>query len=315
MADNTAILNSFSTMWQVLEENAKTSPNQPAVREKAFGIWQTWSWRDYSENARKLALGLIDLGMEDSSPVAIVGNNRQQLYSAMFSVQMAGGIPIPIYQDAVADEMLHVLQHSESKIIIAEDQEQVDKVIELGEKLPKVEKIIYLEEKSMRSYESEDIISIKSVLSRGENVPDQCYKELESRKSKQTSDTTGVILYTSGTTGKSKGVVLSNANILTAASGAIEFDSLKPGMEIVSYLPMAWVVALEGCSRKTLMCVNGVYPKTGLGIPGSPWLTVQMLTPSMRRSREPVRMVRGLSSAFSTACCSPTRLTLLKGIR
>ena len=115
MADNTAILNSFSTMWQVLEENAKTSPNQPAVREKAFGIWQTWSWRDYSENARQLALGLIDLGMDDSSPVAIVGNNRQQLYSAMFSVQMAGGIPIPIYQDAVADEMLHVLQHSESK--------------------------------------------------------------------------------------------------------------------------------------------------------------------------------------------------------
>ena len=241
MTDNMAVLNNFSCMWQVLEENAKTSPNQPAVREKAFGIWQTWSWHEYSENANYLALGLIDLGMKDGSPVAIVGNNRRQLYAAMFSVQMAGGIPIPIYQDAVADEMLHVLQHSEARIIIAEDQEQVDKVIELGEKLPKVEKIIYLEEKSMRGYESEDIISMAKILSRGEDPSDKHVKELEKRKLKQTSDTTGVILYTSGTTGKSKGVVLSNANILTAANGAIEFDSLKPGMEIVSYLPMAWV--------------------------------------------------------------------------
>ena len=112
MKDNSAVLEEFSTVWQIIETNARKYRNLPAIREKAFGIWQTWSWFDYAENANQLALGLIEIGMKDNYPVAIVGTNRQQLYSAMFSIQMAGGIPVPMYQDAVADEMLHVLDQA-----------------------------------------------------------------------------------------------------------------------------------------------------------------------------------------------------------
>ncbi len=201
MTNNTAVLNDFDTVWQVVEANAKKYRDAPAIREKAFGIWQTWNWSEYARNANELALGLMEIGMKESYPVAIIGNNRKQLYSAMFSVQMAGGVPVPLYQDAVADEMHHVLQHSESKIVIAEDQEQVDKIIELGEKLPNIEKILFLEEKSMRTYESDDIISIRNVLEKGRNASEEVVNKFEKIKKGQTSDRTGVILYTSGTTG------------------------------------------------------------------------------------------------------------------
>ena len=229
------------TFPRLLFHHARVRGNRPAMREKYLGIWQTWSWAEVAENVRALACGLAELGFKRGDNLAIIGDNRPRLYMTMAAVQSLGGVPVPLYQDAVANEMLFVLQDAGIRFAIVEDQEQVDKLLEVREQLPQLDHIIYDDPRGMRHYNQPFIHDIEAVMAMGrihhQNHPDFLEREIEQGV---TTDT-GVMLYTSGTTGKPKGVCLAHQAFIAAAKGGCQFDQLTQDEDILSYLPMAWV--------------------------------------------------------------------------
>ncbi len=231
----------LDTFPKLLARNAGQWANVPAYREKEYGIWQSWSWSEVHEEVNALAMGYVALGLNEGDYVAIIGRNRPSLYWAMLAAQAAGAIPVPLYQDANAEEMAYVLEHSGARFIVAEDQEQVDKVLEVQDRLPAVEQIIYYDKRGMRKYEHKHLNAYEDVQAEGRAGHARLMPVLKERQEKLDENSTCVMLYTSGTTGKPKGVVLSNANIIASAKASSEFDSLSAGDSVLAYLPMAWV--------------------------------------------------------------------------
>ena len=243
----------------LLRRNAANFGSSAAFREKEFGIWQTWSWSKALNEAESLALGLIELGIQPGDFVAILGRNRPDLYISMVAIQMAGATPVPQYQDSVAEEMEYVLAHCGAKFVVAGDQEQVDKVLEIQSNLPDFEQMIYLDGRGLRKYDHSKLHSFASVMENGKNSGQNSKSTLNDRENALTYDSTCVMLYTSGTTGRPKGVVLSNANIIETAKTTCEFDDLKKTDEIVAYLPMAWIgdfIFSVGQAMWSGFCVN-----------------------------------------------------------
>ena len=243
----------------LLRRNAANFGSSAAFREKEFGIWQTWSWSKALNEAESLALGLIELGIQPGDFVAILGRNRPDLYISMVAIQMAGATPVPQYQDSVAEEMEYVLAHCGAKFVVAGDQEQVDKVLEIQSNLPDFEQMIYLDGRGLRKYDHSKLHSFASVMENGKNSGQNSKSTLNERENALTYDSTCVMLYTSGTTGRPKGVVLSNANIIETAKTTCEFDDLKKTDEIVAYLPMAWIgdfIFSVGQAMWSGFCVN-----------------------------------------------------------
>ncbi|MEO0939275.1 MAG: AMP-binding protein [Pseudomonadota bacterium] len=243
----------------LLRRNATTLKDKAAYREKEFGIWQSWSWSEVLEEIEALAIGLMDLGLEPGQHVAIIGRNRPYLYWSMVSVQMAGGVPVPLYQDAVAEEMAYVLEHCGARFVIAGDQEQVDKVIDVQDQLPEFEQMIYLDPRGLRKYDHSKLHQYTHIQDVGRAKRDELLPEMKRRESVLDYDSTCVMLYTSGTTGKPKGVVLSNRNVIETSKSSSEFDGLRSSDEILAYLPMAWVgdfIFSVGQALWTGFCTN-----------------------------------------------------------
>ena len=243
----------------LLRRNAASFGNSVAFREKEFGIWQTWSWAKALDEAESFALGLIELGIQPGDFVAILGRNRPDFYISMVAIQMVGATPVPQYQDSVAEEMEYVLAHCGAKFVVAGDQEQVDKVLEIQSKLPDFEQMIYLDGRGLRKYDHSKLHSFASIMENGKNSGQNSRSILNERESALNYDSTCVMLYTSGTTGRPKGVVLSNANIIETAKTTCEFDDLKKTDEIVAYLPMAWIgdfIFSVGQAMWSGFCVN-----------------------------------------------------------
>ncbi|ETX15999.1 long-chain fatty acid--CoA ligase [Roseivivax halodurans JCM 10272] len=241
MADEARDAGNLRSIPALLKRNAERFADRPAYREKEYGIWQSWTWSETAEEVEALALGLLELGAKKGDFVAIIGRNRPYLYWSMVAAEMVGAIPVPLYQDSVADEMAYVLDHCGARFVIAGDQEQVDKVMEVAEGLHQFEQLVYLDPRGMRKYGHDHLTSFAEVQRRGRAARNARAQDLAARWSGLGYDDTCVMLYTSGTTGKPKGVVLSNRNIIETAKASAGFDHLTEAEEVLAYLPMAWV--------------------------------------------------------------------------
>ena len=229
------------TLPKLLQRNAEESPNAPGIREKTRGVWQTFTWSGYRDMMRDFALGLASLGFTRGDKLSVVGDNRPQLYAAQLSAQAMGGMAVPVYQDSIAAELVYVLNHAEVSIIVAEDQEQVDKVLSLKDRLPKLQKVIFDDPRGLWGYDDPLLMSFEETLEKGrafgKEHPDHYAHELAAGKPSDIA----MIAYTSGTTGNPKGVMLSHANMIASAECFIEVNETRQGDNWLSYLPMAWV--------------------------------------------------------------------------
>ena len=241
MADQTALKVEESSIPGLLARNVARFGDRPAYREKEFGIWQSWSWAETAEEIEALALGFLDIGLAPGEHVAIVGRNRPQFYWTMVAAQMVGAIPVPVYQDSVAEEIAYLLDHCGARFAVVEDQEQVDKVIEVHDRLPGLTDIIYVDKRGLRKYDHSHLTPYAEVQAIGRAAKGRHEAELNRRRDGLGIDDVCVMLYTSGTTGRPKGVVLSNRNIIETSRASAEFDKLRQDESILAYLPMAWV--------------------------------------------------------------------------
>lgn len=231
--------NTAVSLPMLLARNVDQRANAIAYREKEYGIWQTWTWAQAQEEVDALAKGLISLEAVRGDYVAIIGRNRPAMYWAGIAAQKAGCIPVPLYQDASAEELAYALDHCGARFIIAADQEQVDKIADVSAELSNLDHVIYLDGRGLRKYDHSQMTSFTDLQKLGREQGDS--EELNRRAAELTADSTCVILYTSGTTSRPKGVVLSNHNVIETAKNSCEFDNLTAKEEVLAYLPMAWV--------------------------------------------------------------------------
>jgi long-chain acyl-CoA synthetase len=229
------------TFPKLIRRNAERFGSRVAIREKDYGIWQSYTWRDYYEQARRIALGLAALGFTRGDKAAIIGDNRPELYWSVAAAQALGGVPVPLYQDAIERELAYVLDHAEVRFAVVEDQEQVDKVLRVKGQCPHLEFIIYDDPRGLRSYKEPFLVSLAHVRELGRRFGADRPTYLEDELGKGSADDTAIICYTSGTTGTPKGAMLSHRNLILTAGHAAAVEGLRPDEEILSYLPMAWV--------------------------------------------------------------------------
>jgi long-chain acyl-CoA synthetase len=230
-----------ATIPRLLAQQAMTRPHAPAMREKSMGIWRTLSWSGYYELVRDFALGLASLGFKRGDTLAVIGDNRPRLYAAQLATQCLGGIPSTLYQDAPAEELVYVLEHAEAGIVVAEDQEQVDKILAIRARLPKLRLVVYDDTRGMFHYHDDRLRSFESLVALGREFGRQHPGYVEAEIAKGAPDDVAMLSYTSGTTGRPKGAMLSHANLFASASSFLAQTDLRPEDDWLAYLPMAWI--------------------------------------------------------------------------
>ena len=264
------IVKFLDTLPKLLLENAKRFPNKIALREKRFGIWQSITWQEYARRVKDFSLGLAALGLEKGQNIAIIGDNRPEWVIAELSAQVLGSSSIGVYQDSVVDEVRYILTSAEVRFLIVEDQEQVDKVIELWDDLKEsVKSIIYYDPRGLRNYEESYLVSFPEVENMGRRFAKDHPNYFEDTVSAGIGSDIAIVSTTSGTTSRPKLACITHANLIAMAKGLTSVDAFLPTHEFVSFLPLSWI----GEQMISVSC--GLYIGFALNFPEEPETTEQ----------------------------------------
>jgi long-chain acyl-CoA synthetase len=230
-----------STFPRLLLDHAARWPDAPALREKAYGVWQTLSWAQLAQLVHELALGLAAAGLRRGEHVVVVGENRPRLYASMLAAQTLGAVPVPLYQDAVAAEFVFPLNNAEIAFAIVEDQEQVDKLLELREQCPQLKRIWFDDPRGLRHYDEAGLASLDELIAQGRAHAAERPEFFAAEAAAVQPGDVAALFFTSGTTGNPKGVIHTHASLIDRAQAGQRFDKLTEHEEVLAYLPPAWV--------------------------------------------------------------------------
>jgi len=230
-----------TTFPQLLLQHAKQRPGAAAMREKEYGIWQSLSWSDLAEMVEYLAAGLHQAGLRRGEHMVVVGANRPRLYATMLAVQSLGAVPVPLYQDAAALECVFPVNNAEVRFAFAEDQEQVDKLLEIREKCPQLAHVYYDDPRGLRSYDEPGLAALDELLAAGKAHASAHPGFLKDAVAQIKPTDVGAMFFTSGTTGNPKGVVHTHDSLLNRARAGADFDHLTSAEEVLAYMPVAWI--------------------------------------------------------------------------
>jgi len=222
-------------------DHAARRPAAPALREKEFGIWQTLSWAALAELVRALAGGLAEAGLKRGEHVVVVGENRPRLYASMLAAQSLGAIPVPLYQDAAAGEFVFPITNAEIALAIVEDQEQVDKMLEVREQCPQLARVWYDDPRGLRNYAEPGLAPLDALVAAGQAFNAAHPGFFDAEVAKTSADDVAAMFFTSGTTGNPKGVVHTHSTLIDRAQAGARFDKLTGNEEVLAYLPPAWI--------------------------------------------------------------------------
>ena len=230
-----------TTFPKLLLQHAASRPSDAALREKEYGIWQSYDWQHLAALVSHIAAGLAQAGLARGEHMVLIGANRPRLYASMLAAQSIGAIPVPLYQDAVAAECVFPLNNAEVRFCLVEDQEQVDKLLELREQCPLISHVYYDDPRGLRKYEEPGLAALDSLIANGKEYIAQHPQWFDAQVQATQSSDVAAMFFTSGTTGNPKGVVHTHSSLLESASGGAEFEKLTHKEEVLAYLPPAWI--------------------------------------------------------------------------